>query len=262
MRRTFVIVGVCAAVCVSTGLAQATVQKMTPAPLEVASIKESLEDRGGSLGMRPGGLMVATDIRVLDMVYMAFQGHPSLEAEQIFGVPDWASKIRYNIEARFTVSDAASAAGQTNSGSYIRAILNNRFAFQAHLEKRELPAYSVSASAGGVKLKAVDVDCEQPDKQTACATAYGPGRMTSHAMPIDDLIDDIRYALRAPAVDRTGLRGRFDVDLQWNPDPLANPDDPRPTIFGAVQAMGLRLERGRDVVDVLVVDHVEQPSKD
>ena len=40
------------------------------------------------------------------------------------------------------------------------------------------------------------------------------------------------------------------------------PDDPRPQMFSAVQDMpGLKLERAKGLVDVLIIEHVEKPSE-
>ncbi len=64
-----------------------------------------------------------------------------------------------------------------------------------------------------------------------------------------------------PLVDRTGLIGAWDVHLVWSPD--ANPDDDTgPSIYTALQEqLGLKLESTKGPVQVLVIDHVERPSK-
>jgi uncharacterized protein (TIGR03435 family) len=65
-----------------------------------------------------------------------------------------------------------------------------------------------------------------------------------------------------PVIDRTGLTGRFDVDLQWNPGTSTDGGDDRPSIFTAVQdELGLKLESTRAVLDVLVVEHLERPKE-
>ena len=78
-----------------------------------------------------------------------------------------------------------------------------------------------------------------------------------------------------PVVDRTGLTGGFDMDLQWTPlndsgvvpngvdaapGPNGSPDESA-SIFTAVQEqLGLKLERQRDRFEVLVIDHVARPT--
>ena len=80
-------------------------------------------------------------------------------------------------------------------------------------------------------------------------------------------------------IDRTGLTGQYDVDLQWTPQgvPLNRPrgDDPAPPIPGprldptgtsletAIQEqLGLKLEPGRAPVPVLVIDNAQRPGPD
>jgi uncharacterized protein (TIGR03435 family) len=62
-------------------------------------------------------------------------------------------------------------------------------------------------------------------------------------------------------VDKTGLAGVFDVELQWTPDQVALDAAGGPSIFGALQEqLGLKLVTQRGPVEVLVVDRVEEPS--
>jgi uncharacterized protein (TIGR03435 family) len=77
-------------------------------------------------------------------------------------------------------------------------------------------------------------------------------------------------ALDRPVVDQTGLEGRFDFDLNWQPDdsqfaglearipPLAD----EPPLYTAIQEqIGLKLDSTRAPVELLVIDHVEKPSE-
>jgi len=70
-------------------------------------------------------------------------------------------------------------------------------------------------------------------------------------------------------VDRTGLSGTFEITLDYSPSPLSaqpgpdtSADSSLPlTIFTALQEqLGLKLESQKGPVDVLVIDHVEEPS--
>jgi uncharacterized protein (TIGR03435 family) len=81
-------------------------------------------------------------------------------------------------------------------------------------------------------------------------------------------------------LDRTGLKGNYDFTLKWTPDqssagmmqgppgggpPPDNappPDASGPSVFTAVQEqLGLKLESTKGPVDILIIDHVEQPSE-
>ena len=60
-------------------------------------------------------------------------------------------------------------------------------------------------------------------------------------------------------IDRTGLKGGFDMDMNWIPDELGTHTD----LFGALQLqLGLKLEPTKAPVDVLVIDSAEKPTPD
>jgi uncharacterized protein (TIGR03435 family) len=79
---------------------------------------------------------------------------------------------------------------------------------------------------------------------------------------------------RRPVEDRTGLAGTFEFDLEWTPDrpspprpadaPPAPPIDPNgASIFTALrEQLGLKLEPSKSQIDIVVVDHAEQPTSD
>jgi uncharacterized protein (TIGR03435 family) len=78
-----------------------------------------------------------------------------------------------------------------------------------------------------------------------------------------------RALLDRPVVDRTGLTGRYDFDLDWAPDetqfggevPVAPADAQAPPFFTAIEEqLGLRLEATRGNVQALVIDHAEAPG--
>jgi len=79
----------------------------------------------------------------------------------------------------------------------------------------------------------------------------------------------LRSELGRPVVDSTGLTGKYDFKLQWVPDEsqpngggeIQPPDFTGPSIFYAIQELGLKLEATKGPVEVLVIDSVEKPSE-
>lgn len=100
--------------------------------------------------------------------------------------------------------------------------------------------------------------------------------MAIGGMPAETLADFIQGFLRnaaglttrVPVLDRTGLKGRFDVELEFlqmapalSVDGGAVPGGQ--TIFDALRdQLGLKLEKRTEPIDVFVIDHVEMPTAD
>jgi uncharacterized protein (TIGR03435 family) len=78
------------------------------------------------------------------------------------------------------------------------------------------------------------------------------------------LIEILNDILKRPILDETGIKGIFDITLDWAPD-VDTPGaaaDTRPSLFTAVQEqLGLKLESRRSSIPVLVVDRAEKPSE-
>jgi len=79
------------------------------------------------------------------------------------------------------------------------------------------------------------------------------------------LADIISRDLDRPLLDRTGLNGKFDVDLTWRPDrtrgPTPSPSDDldHPTVFSELrEKLGLTVRSGKAPIDTVTVDHVER----
>jgi uncharacterized protein (TIGR03435 family) len=71
-------------------------------------------------------------------------------------------------------------------------------------------------------------------------------------------------------LDRTGLTGKYDFDLEWTYDdtqfggnlpPLAPQTSGKPDFFTALQQLGLKLESSRAPIDAIVIESVQRPSE-
>ena len=119
-------------------------------------------------------------------------------------------------------------------------------------------------------------------KVMVTAMLNGRARTSAAGQPISALIELLENQLRAAVVDKTGLLGSYDYNLEFKPEPgstlgpLAPPlpppppsAAPNPALPGAAndpneppaisvaiqQQLGLRLERKKGPVDVLVIDY-------
>jgi uncharacterized protein (TIGR03435 family) len=77
------------------------------------------------------------------------------------------------------------------------------------------------------------------------------------------LTKNLSARLQSTVVDKTGLTGKYDFQLQWagiDATP-AESESPWPPLLTAIQQqLGLKLETGKGPTKVLVIDHVEKPS--
>lgn len=81
-----------------------------------------------------------------------------------------------------------------------------------------------------------------------------------------DLAATLSFQMGAPVTDETGLPGKYDFVLKYrgatDRDRAADDLDPMPPLDRAIQdQLGLKLERKKDSVPRLVIDHIEKPSE-
>ena len=169
----------------------------------------------------------------------------------------------------------------------LRALLADRFKLTAHSEFRDRPIYVLVMDRKdgklGPQLKKVDVDCaalrdragRAPTSGAAVSPcggfrALGLGHSTGHAVTMSMIAALLEGSVGRNVFDRTGLGGKFDVDLLWTPDQPQGPGAPEvsagavngPSIFTAVrEQLGLKLDSTTGPVDVLVIDHAEPPTE-
>jgi uncharacterized protein (TIGR03435 family) len=70
-----------------------------------------------------------------------------------------------------------------------------------------------------------------------------------------------------PVIDRTGMSGSFDLDLNWLPEDVAGAAERQgrvaqgPRLADALEEqLGLRLQSVTAPIDVVVVEHIERPT--
>jgi uncharacterized protein (TIGR03435 family) len=216
----------------------------TAPQFEVASIKLSAPGARGPTIYNPTRGRFAIDaITTKGLIAYAYD----VRDFQISGGPAWLGSEQYDIVAK----PEGDASGEKIL-AMARSLLTERFNLTVHHESKEMPVLALVAAKGGPRL-------HRSEGAGGPEVRGGRGRLFARKVTMGLLAAQLAGRVLGRAVlDRTGIAGEFDVDLQWTPD---ESPDPGPSIFIALQEqLGLKLETQKGVVDVLVVDHVERPS--
>ena len=76
----------------------------------------------------------------------------------------------------------------------------------------------------------------------------------------------LRGIVGSPVIDQTGLQGDYKWSIQFAPPPGRGADPSpadAPDIMTAIrEQLGLRLQPEKNMVPVLVIDHIERPTPD
>jgi uncharacterized protein (TIGR03435 family) len=190
----------------------------------------------------------------------------------ISGGPDWLSDTYLDIHAKSDPSMDAQMAKLTDDQSkaekmhMLQALLAERFNLKAHLETRDSSVFALLPAKGGIKVHPVKIDpgAPTPGLQGGGVNTRGGAQgleFDAKAMSPNGICALLSSQIEAPVIDRTGLTGYFDFDLQFGRDWSAGNPQSWPDIFTAVQEqLGLKLERTRASVPVLVIDHIDKPT--
>jgi uncharacterized protein (TIGR03435 family) len=234
----------------------------------------------------PGGRFVATNVSLQVLISAAYGDPAPLPQNRLVLPASWIGGGDYLASEHFDIQAKAPAdLAPDQIAPALRQLLADRFTLVVHHETRELPVYAlvVDRSDGrlGPRLHKSDIDCTDPS-QFAARNADGTlkcgfqsssaGRVKGrHTLSVLTRLFSSVVADHRPVEDRTGLRGTFDIELEWSPEfpapldaPLAPPTNAdAPSLFTAVrEQLGLKLESTKLPVDVLVIDHAEKPTPD
>jgi bla regulator protein blaR1 len=225
---------------------------------EVASIRPNrTRSADSNLDSAPGGRLTATNITVRELIRLAY----GVKDYQIERAPGWLESEHYDIAAKSAIPEKTSLAEEQ---SQVRELLADRFRLTTHRETKQTQVYLLVVGKDGPKLTA-------HDDGTGSGTRKACGHLAGKRLTLDTIATVLSRQFERDVLNRTGLPGKYDFQLDWTPDagpcPLAadtegsaNPSAP-PSIFTAIQQqLGLKLESAKGPVDFLVIDRVERPS--
>jgi uncharacterized protein (TIGR03435 family) len=284
---------------------------------DVASIKPAAPMTPGRMmvGFRGGpgtgdpGQMTFTNISMRDLIQEAWD----VKAYQVAG-PNWLQSERFDVSAK-----VPKGATKEQSRLMLQNLLEDRFKLKLHHSTKELPVYALVVAKNGPKLKesvedpnaapGPDFPPGEPGGQSGAFTSGGPVvtkgnqtpgppvvprgamrmmmnssrmKMAADGLTMARFVDMLGMQVDRPVIDMTGLKGKYDISLEFAPDmalmqgkmaalgppppgagggPDAGTPDGQnaPGIFTALQEqLGLKLDPRKGPVDLLVVDSAEK----
>lgn len=205
--------------------------------------------------------------------------------------PAWMGTAKFDIVAKVP-------AGTTRDQAHLmlRHLLADRFKMTIHRERKEMAVYALRVGPNGHKLKEAaspidpdpeaDAELDQQmmvsmTKMTESLKNAGGGsgaHSTGRHESVSSLVRMLSDRLGRPVVDETGLKGKYDFDMEFAPNQVllvVAPDggpsptgtdpgrdglaSPFPSISQAVQSqLGLKLEPKKLPVEIIVVDQAEK----
>ena len=237
-------------------------QRPSAVEFEVASIKPNKSNSNSSGIHNNDGSWRAENNTVKSLIVNAFDVLP----EQITGAPAWIDSERFDIQAKYDKDPGLSGKDdRLQTQLRLRALLESRFEFKLHREIKEWQAYVLVTGKKGPKLTPTT-------KTEGSSMRTSNGHMECGGVTMESLARSMGFRLGRPVVDETGLEGRFDFTLEFEPEraagavekaaPIGGVDVAKPSLFTAVQdQLGLKLGSRKAPVEMLVVDRVSRPSE-
>jgi uncharacterized protein (TIGR03435 family) len=173
--------------------------------------------------------------------------------------PDWLDSQRYEIAGK-----AAGPATEDELRLMMQALLRERFKLELHLQTKELGAYLLVAGKNGPKFHESTTEGEGSIDINQRQLSVSVQRT-----PVSRLVEMMSNMLRAPVIDMTGLKGRYDLTLnvaQYAADLAAQGKsldsvraDPEAFLSMILQEeFGLKLEAKKMPLEVVVIDRAEK----
>lgn len=241
-------------------------QPAAPA-FEVASIKVH-EFPPGMTGLQVGGpsALQISGNRVTTSGSLAtfIMGAYGMRLHTVSGGPEWTDRdgnpVVFDIQAK---AEGDGVLSPQQARLMMQTLLADRFHVKFHRESREMPAYALVVDKNGPKLQAA-----APDTESKASGTFSRGiwKSTYTNISMADLVGRIASNFDRPVFDKTGLQGGYDITLEYRRNlkdlsagvPVG---EAGPTIYTALQKVGLKVVSAKEPVEIIVIDHAEKPSE-
>lgn len=242
-------VGVAAAQAPATSFEVATIKPVDPGP-----------KAGRFLRMENDHRFLATNFTLKLLIAAAYDLNP----RTISGGPGWTDSDKFTIEA-LTPGDKRPDHDQQMA--MLRTLLHDRFHLAFHRVPKVFSIYEITVAKGGIQFDTAGA----PNRDPMVTSVVYPDHleMPARNASMDDLARVMQRAiLDRPVVNKTGLTGRYDFDLDWAPDetqfggaiPVPQDSKSPPLLVAMREQLGLEMKATRGPVNTLVIDKADKPE--
>lgn len=228
---------------------------------EAATIKPpGTHDRFIALYNYPGGRVVISLYTFAQLLHEAL----GVQRFQIASAPAWINSELFMIEAKPPASSKLSSFTPSNREAplvdeqrqMLLALLMDRFKLKFHRDSKAGIVYLLTKGPNAPKFETP----KHPEYRMFFAGLLGGpyGTVFGGNATMEFIAAQLSRSMGAPVLDRTGLIGPFDFELEHVYDPEEH--DLVTIAERTVHDLGLKLERSRGPVEMIVIDHLEKPS--
>jgi uncharacterized protein (TIGR03435 family) len=209
---------------------------------EVATIKRSDMTAESGQMTRDPRIVALSHVSLQNLMAQAFL----IRNFQISG-PDWLDTDRFDIVAK--LPDGAT---REQLPAMLQSLLKERFHLAVHQDKRTMTAYVLKPGKDGSKVKAVDSEVRD------VRTSRGAHRWIAGKLTMAYFAGLLSNMVDQPVVDETGLKGIYDIDVEWASDETAGMDETPSLPAVLADKLGLQLESRKAAVEIYAIDEVDR----
>jgi uncharacterized protein (TIGR03435 family) len=149
----------------------------------------------------------------------------------------------------------------------LQRLLIDRFMVRVHAEQRSSDVFLLvrRRETLGPMLRPSTSTCRD---NPPCRRIGNATMLRGEAVTIREIAATLALRVGRPIIDRTGLEGFYDAELNFAEESkaglpvVAAPDGAAAIVTALQEQLGLKLEARREPIEVLVIDAAERPTSD
>jgi bla regulator protein BlaR1 len=229
------------------------------AAFEVSSIRPAAIWKAGGEGSKRSKIEYSPtslsmwNVDLTDCVQWAY----GIKFYQISG-PGFPGPERYDILAK-----TGSSVPVKQLRAMLQDLLEKRFQLRLHRQTKMLPVYELVVANGGPRLPVPKADTDlSPTHATESLPRVQDGSFVFQDTSMTEFAAKLSLlrGVDLPVIDRTGIKGLFDITLKSAANAILQDDGPSVSTLVQEQ-LGLKLVSAKAAIEVIVIDHVERPSE-